>query len=84
MNENEISFRVNNISRLQIVRPEGGVQWKLFLKFYNIHRKTSVLESLLNKVAGLQVLRTPILKNICERLLSAKCVFKNLKAHSDV
>ena len=47
----------------------------------NIHRKTSVLGSLFNKVAGLQVrnsikkrlqhrkfLRTSFLKNICERL----------------
>ena len=29
-------------------------------------------------VAGLQVLRTPIFRNVCERLLSARYVFKNL------
>ena len=59
------------------------------LKFRNIQRKTPELESLFNKVAGLEVwdfikkrlqlscfplniakfLRTPILKNICERVL---------------
>ena len=39
---------------------------KLFLKkFRNIHRKTPALESLFNKVVGLQVLRTPM----CGRLL---------------
>ena len=54
---------------------------KLFLKFCNIHRKTPVLESLFNKVAGLRlqhrcffvniwkILSTTILKNICERLI---------------
>ena len=36
-------------------------------KFRKIHRKTPVLESFFNKVAGLGFLRTPILKNICER-----------------
>ena len=36
----------------------------------NIHKKISVLESLFNKVAGLQAfLRKTILKNICQRLL---------------
>ena len=58
-------------------------------KFNNIHRKTFVLESFLNKITGLQaynftkkrlqhtyfpvniakLLRTPILKNICEWLI---------------
>ena len=28
---------------------------KLLLKFHNIHRKTTVLDSLFNKIAGLQV-----------------------------
>ena len=39
-------------------------------KYPNIHRKTPVLESLFDKVAGLseiaKFLRTPILKNIYE------------------
>ena len=35
-------------------------------KFRNIHRKTPVLDSLFNKITGLQ---TPIFKNICEQLL---------------
>ena len=54
---------------------------KEFLKFYNIHRETPVLESVLNKFAGLwlkhrcfpvniaKFWRTLILKNICEWLL---------------
>ena len=62
---------------------------KVLLKFRKSLRKTPVLESLLNKAAGLQacnfikkrlqhryfpvkfakLLRTPILKNICKRLL---------------
>ena len=32
----------------------GVLQKKLFLKIRNIHRKTTVLESLFNKVANLQ------------------------------
>ena len=36
-------------------------------KFRNTHKKPPVLESLFNKDAGL---RTLILKNICERVLS--------------
>ena len=62
---------------------------KVFLKISQISKKKPVLESLLNKVAGLhpcnfikkilqhtyfpvqfaRFFRTPILKNICERLL---------------
>ena len=38
---------------------------KMFWKILIFHRKTPILESLFNKVAGL----TPILKNICQRLL---------------
>ena len=56
MNKHEISIHVNNNSRLQIVQPE----FTSIIKFRNIHRKTPV--SLLNKVEGLQMLRTPILK----------------------
>ena len=71
---------------------------KLFLKFCNIYRKTPVLESLFDEVAGLKTcnfikkrlqhrcfsvnilkfLRTPILKNICQRLRSNKTIFCSL------
>ena len=44
--------------------------------FAYIHRKAIVLEPLFNKVVGLQVLRTPTLKNTWERVL--KWIFKNL------
>ena len=49
-------------------------------KFRNIYRKTPVLESLFNKVAGLQAkfLRTPILKNTCKRFL-LKLKERNIK-----
>ena len=33
----------------------GGVLIKAVLKFRNVHRKTTVLESLLNKIEGLQL-----------------------------
>ena len=69
--------------------PEVFCKKKCSLKVRKFHRKTSVLESLFNKVAGLpscnfikkwlqqwcfpvkfpKLLRTSILKNICERLL---------------
>ena len=37
-----------------------------FLQFSKFHRKAPVLESFFHNVAGL---RTPILENICKRLL---------------
>ena len=44
----------------------GGVLWKrLSLKYLHCSQKTICVGSLFNKVAGL---RTPVLKNICERL----------------
>ena len=66
-----------------------------YRRLSNTHRKTSVSESLLNKVARLKAckiikkgiqhwcfpvniekfLRTPTLKNICERLLLVYCFF---------
>ena len=49
----------------QSQQSRGVLQKKVFLKICKFHRKTPVLESLLNKVAGL----TAILKNICQRLL---------------
>ena len=58
--------------------PEVFCKKKVFLKISRkFHRKTPVLESFFNKVAGLQLfpvkfaklLETPILKNICKRLL---------------
>ena len=42
-----------------------SVKKKCSKKFRKFHRKTPVLESLFNKITGL----TPVLKNICQRLL---------------
>ena len=47
---------------------------KYSLRFHNIHRKTSVLESLKTPIQAfscenLEILRTATFKNICERLL---------------
>ena len=64
---------------------EGVLQNRCSLKFLNIHRKTTVLESLFNKVAGLQhwcfplniakILGKPTLKNIWERRLQSLKLF---------
>ena len=56
---------------LHCLLPEVAIRAEVFCKkmcferFRKFHRKTPVMESLFNKVAGL----TPILKNICQRLL---------------
>ena len=72
MNEHEIPIHVKN-SRLQIVQPEFTT-WKYKVKLSAeqptevLYKKNAMLKestcvgALFNKVEGLQVLRTPILK----------------------
>ena len=57
--------------------PEAAIRVEVFCKNRGFRRKTPVLESLFNKVAGL----TPILKNICQRLL-LHCTFALHSHHS--
>ena len=63
---------------------------KCSYRFRNIYRKTPVFESLLNKVAGFHacgvfwwILRTRILRNICEQLLLKKYSFSILEGFVD-
>ena len=72
-------FSSTVVPKVQKQPPEVFCKKSCSLKFRNIYRKTPVLdESLFNKVALVErcfpvnmaiFVRTPILKNICERLL---------------
>ena len=97
-------FSVSRFFRIRVQGPGPGFRSSqkkgVLKKFRKLYRKIPVLESLFNKVPGLQpasflkrdsnmcfpvkfakVLRTPILKNICERLplevFYKKAVLKN-------
>ena len=71
MNMKYLFMRTPNQNfRLYSLKKAVKVTKKLFFNFA-IFTGKHVLESLFNKVTGLQFLRTPILKNTCELLLSA-------------
>ena len=67
----QVKFSVYVFIGLHCLLPEAAIRVDVFcktsysLRFSKFHRKTPVLDSLFNKVAG----GTPIMKNICRRLL---------------
>ena len=70
-NEEILNGKLHFLCSVYLQIATSGALWKIGVPkiFANFTGKNLCLESLFNAVASLQAWRTPILKNICERLL---------------